>query len=213
MLPRSGIIISMLLENPIIFLIYLIALVISITIHEFSHALAADRLGDPTPRLAGRVTLNPLAHLDPIGTLMLILFRFGWGKPVIFDPYNLRNPRRDSALIALAGPTSNILLAIVLALIIRFIPMGDFLIASLIAVINLNVILAVFNLLPIHPLDGGKILIGLAPKDVASEWDQLLNQYGIFILLLLVLPLYNGSSPLFALMGPIVNFILSLLIM
>src|SRR3990172_8857289 len=96
--------------NPVEFIFGLVALIVAITIHEFSHAAAAERLGDPTPRLQGRLTLNPLAHLDPLGTLMLILIRFGWGKPVQFDPYNLRHPRRDSAIISLAGPTSNIVL-------------------------------------------------------------------------------------------------------
>jgi len=98
-----------LISSPLSFLASLLAIVIAISIHEFSHALAADRLGDPTPRLAGRLTLNPLAHLDPIGTLMLILFRFGWGKPVQFDQFNLRNPRRDTMLISIAGPMSNLL--------------------------------------------------------------------------------------------------------
>src|SRR3990172_6432841 len=108
-------------SNPITFIFSLVALVVAISIHEFAHAAAADRLGDPTPRLQGRLTLNPLAHLDPIGTLMLLLIRVGWGKPVQFDPYNLKNPRRDAALISLAGPASNLILAIVLALIIKLI--------------------------------------------------------------------------------------------
>lgn len=198
--------------NPLIYLVYFAALVICIDIHEFAHALVADRLGDPTPRLAGRLTLNPLAHLDPIGTIMLVLFRFGWGKPVIFDPYNLRNPRRDSALIALAGPVSNLSLAALLSLAAKFIPLNGFWAAFFFALITINVVLAVFNFLPIHPLDGGKILIGLAPKDVAKDWDQMLHRYGILILLLLILPLYNGMSPLFALMNPVISFILNLLI-
>lgn len=198
--------------NPLIYLVYFAALVICIDIHEFAHALVADRLGDPTPRLTGRLTLNPLAHLDPIGTIMLVLFRFGWGKPVIFDPYNLRNPRRDSALIALAGPVSNLSLAALLSLAAKFIPLDGFWAAFFFALITINVVLAVFNFLPIHPLDGGKILIGLAPKDVAKDWDQMLHRYGILILLLLILPLYNGMSPLFALMNPVISFILNLLI-
>src|SRR5438876_3599187 len=105
--------------NPIEFVLGLAALIIAITIHEFSHALAAEHLGDPTPRLQGRLTLNPLAHLDPLGTILLILVRFGWGKPVVFDPYNLRNPRRDGAIISIAGPVSNVLLAIVCSLLLH----------------------------------------------------------------------------------------------
>src|SRR3990167_2370413 len=104
-------------------LYFLFGLIIAITIQEFAHAFLADRLGDPTPRAQGRLTLNPLAHLDPVGTLMLLIFRFGWGKPVIFDPYNLAHPRRDAGLISLAGPVSNIILAIGLSLILRFIPL------------------------------------------------------------------------------------------
>lgn len=213
---KSGIIqfmpLSTLLSNPLIYLLYFGALVICIDIHEFAHALIADRLGDPTAKLAGRLTLNPLAHLDPIGTIMLVLFSFGWGKPVPFDTYNLRNPKRDSALIALAGPVSNLLLAVVLAVLARVIPLNAVISLFFYALILLNVSLAVFNFLPLHPLDGGKILLGLVSDDMAKEWDGLLRRYGIFILLLLILPLYGGVSPLFALMNPIINFILKLLI-
>src|SRR3989344_1658008 len=101
---------GLLFNDSLEFILWTISIVLAITIHEFAHAFAADRLGDPTPRLMGRLTLNPLAHLDPLGTLLLLIARFGWGKPVIFDPFNLRNPRRDSAIISLAGPVSNILL-------------------------------------------------------------------------------------------------------
>src|SRR3990167_11554391 len=111
-----------LFTSPIIFFTWIAALLFAITIHEFSHAWTADRLGDPTPRLQGRITLNPIAHLDPLGTLMLILFRFGWGKPVQFDQFNLRNPRRDTMLISIAGPTSNLLTAVLAAILLRFLP-------------------------------------------------------------------------------------------
>src|SRR3990172_11954241 len=100
-----------LFNNPLSFVFWLLGLTVAITVHEFAHAYAAERLGDPTPRLMGRLTLNPLAHLDPLGTLMLLIARFGWGKPVQFDPFNLRHPRRDSALISLAGPASNLIMA------------------------------------------------------------------------------------------------------
>src|SRR5688572_2528428 len=108
-----------LFNNPLSFFLWLVALTIAITIHEFAHAYTADRLGDPTPRLQGRLTLNPLAHLDPMGTLMMLLVRFGWGKPVQFDPFNLRNPRRDGAIISLAGPVSNFLLATLCSILLH----------------------------------------------------------------------------------------------
>ena len=102
---------STLFSNPFLFLLEIIALVSALTFHEFAHAWMADKLGDPTPRLQDRLTLNPAKHLDPLGTLLLLVAGFGWGKPVEFDPFNLRHPRRDTALIALAGPVSNILMA------------------------------------------------------------------------------------------------------
>ena len=153
--------IDTLISSPLSFLISLLAIAAAITIHEFAHALAADRLGDPTPRLQGRLTLNPLAHLDPLGTLMLVLFRFGWGKPVQFDQFNLRNPRRDAMLISIAGPVSNLLTAVLATILLRLLPSN--LLAFLIfqPFIVISVVLAVFNFVPVHPLDGGKILSGL----------------------------------------------------
>src|SRR3989344_2874340 len=108
-----------LLSNPAELLFIIPTLLAAITVHEFAHAWTADRLGDPTPRLQGRLSLNPLKHLDPLGTLMLLLFRFGWGKPVQFDPFNLKRPRQDGALISLAGPASNLSLALLLSLFVR----------------------------------------------------------------------------------------------
>lgn len=199
--------INTLFNNPLALLVGFIALIIAITIHEFAHALVADRLGDPTPRLQGRLTLNPLSHLDPIGTLMILLVSFGWGKPVQFDPFNLKNPRRDAALISIAGPISNILLAILLSAIIRLPFVSPLLTQFIIPVIYLNVVLAVFNLLPIHPLDGFKIVGGLIPESQAREWYSL-ERYGfIFLLALLLIPGRNGSL-LFSILGPIVNFII-----
>jgi Zn-dependent protease len=192
--------------NPILFLIWAGALLTAITVHEFAHAFTADRLGDPTPRIQGRLTLNPLAHLDPIGTLMLLLVRIGWGKPVQFDPYNLQNPKKDAALISLAGPLSNIILATILALILRF--TQEPLISPF---IYLNVILAIFNLVPIHPLDGGKILVGLLPSRDAAHVDLFLRQYGLFILILLIFPFF-GTSPISYIISPIINFILGILV-
>lgn len=202
---------SLLLSNPILFFLVAGALIISLTIHEFAHAFIADKLGDPTPRLQGRITLNPLAHLDPLGTLAMLFLGFGWGKPVMFDPYNLKDPKRDAALIALAGPASNLILATLLAIAFRFFGSESLFASLAYLVIQTNVGLAIFNLIPIHPLDGGKILIGLAPKDVAHEWDQVLHQYGTVILLFLILPL-NGRSAVSSLISPIVSAVLRILI-
>jgi Zn-dependent protease len=205
-----------LFTSPFSFLIWLGALFVAITIHEAAHAWMADRLGDPTARLNGRLTLNPLAHLDPIGTLMLLLFRFGWGKPVPFDPFNLRHPRRDAALISFAGPASNLILATILAIIIRLAhliagPPALILELLITPLIGLCVILAIFNLIPIHPLDGGKILIGLLPEELAYKWDQVLSQYGFLILIFLIFPFF-GISPVIAIISPIINLILSILL-
>lgn len=195
-------------SNPVGFLFWVISLVIAITIHEFSHAWAAERLGDPTPRLMGRLTLNPLAHLDPLGTIMLLIARFGWGKPVQFDPFNLRNPRRDSAIISLAGPASNILLAIACSILMRlFITFP--LIGVLQPLIVLNVVLAVFNLVPIHPLDGFKIVGGILPEEYARQWAEL-EGYGMIFLIVLILPLGGGASPISQLISPVINVLLSI---
>lgn len=200
-----------LISSPLSFLSSLLAIVIAISIHEFSHALAADRLGDPTPRLQGRLTLNPLSHLDPIGTLMLILFRFGWGKPVQFDQFNLRNPRRDTMLISIAGPASNLLTAVLAAILLRLLPANLLTFLTLQPFIIISVVLAVFNFVPIHPLDGGKILSGILPLSLAKEWEQIQTQFGTLLLIMMVLP-WGGTAPIFYLTGPAIQFILNILL-
>ncbi len=208
--------INTLFSNPLLFIVYLAALLIAISVHEFSHALVADYLGDPTPKLQGRLTLNPISHIDKFGIIFLLLFGFGWGKPVQFDPYNLKHPRRDAALISIAGPASNLILAIVLAIGLRliilfnlslFFTIGSFI---LIPIISLNVVLAVFNLLPIHPLDGFKIVGGLLSEEKAREWYQL-ERYGMIFLLMLIFPLGKGSM-LDVIIRPVVSFIIQLFI-
>ena len=196
---------DLLTQSPIVFALYLGALLIAISIHEFSHAFVADKLGDPTPRLQGRVTLNPRAHIDLMGILFLFMFGFGWGRPVQFDPFNLKSPRRDAALISVAGPISNFLLAIILS-IIYHLTLSPYLIIF----IQLNVMLGVFNLLPIHPLDGFKIVGGLLPEDKAREWYQL-ERYGILFLILLILPIGKGSM-ISSIISPAIAFVMKLLV-
>jgi Zn-dependent protease len=200
-----------LFTNPVLFLIWAVSLVTAITIHECAHAFAADKLGDPTPRISGRLTLNPLAHLDPIGTVALLLIGFGWGKPVGFDPYNLRNPRRDAAIISLAGPVSNLLLASVLAVVLHFLSANSLISTLLIFLIQLNVMLAIFNLVPVAPLDGQKIVTGILPADLARDFDAIMRQWGTVILIFLILPM-GGTSAISALISPVISTITSFLI-
>lgn len=208
--------INILFTNPLLFFIYLAALLVAITVHEFSHAFVADYLGDPTARLAGRLKLNPLVHLDPLGLMFLFFFGFGWGKPVTFDPFNLKNPRKDAALISIAGPISNFILALLLSLSLKLFIFFklNFLITIgkiiFIPMITLNLVLAVFNLLPIHPLDGFKIVGGLLSEKQANEWYQL-EKYGLIFLLMLIFPL-GGSSMLEMIIRPIFNFLVNLLL-
>lgn len=199
-----------LFSNPLVFIIFALSLVVAVTIHEFSHALAADRLGDPTPRAHGRLNLNPLSHLDPLGTLSLFLVGFGWGKPVQFDPQNLEHPRRDAAIISLAGPVSNLSLAFILSLLWKYVLPSSFASDLVLPLIQINVMLAIFNLVPVGPLDGQKILYGLLPRDLAYEFQAVMSRYGTLILLLFILPLFNGEAPIVALISPIISFVLHL---
>lgn len=190
-------------------IISLASVLIALTIHEFAHAWAANNLGDPTARLEGRMSLNPLAHLDPIGTLTLIFFGFGWGKPVPVDSYNLKNPRRDSALISLAGPGSNFILTLLLAGINLVFPLPLYILRPL---MTINLGLGLFNLIPLAPLDGSKILIGLLPFETSVEVEDILNQLSIPTLITLFLPLFNGRSLLDIFLIPSINFLLKILI-
>lgn len=205
--------ISLLAQNPILFVILAACLVIALSIHEFAHAWAADKLGDPTPRYQGRITLNPLAHLDPIGTLLLVLMGFGWGRPVMFNPGNLENPRRDTALIALAGPLSNVVMAIAASLVLRGFDgsLPQLVEPLLFLFMQLNINLAVFNMIPVHPLDGGKILVGILPRQWAYEVEDILSRYGTLFLLFLLIPL-NGRSALTLILNPTVSFVMSWLV-
>ena len=197
-------------------LFYIIILLFSVVVHEVSHGVMADKLGDPTARLAGRLTLNPIRHIDPFGSIILPLimvllpgnFIFGWAKPVPVNPYQLKNPERDGALIAGAGPASNLLLAAIFAL---FIKMGEIAASSLIvqslpllaAIVWVNIILAVFNLVPIPPLDGSKILFAFLPRS-ADRFKFALEQNGTIILLFFI---FFG----FGLILPIASFLYNIL--
>ena len=168
-------------------------MIMSAIVHEYSHAWMADHLGDPTARDAGRLTLNPLAHIDWFGTLILPLIMyfttgmaFGYAKPVPYNPYNLKNQKRDSALVALAGPLSNFILALVLALFARFFPVNVFFVKMISIGVYVNVLLMVFNLVPIRPLDGSKIFYALLP-DSAWKIKRDLERYGMFLLIFFIM--------------------------
>jgi Zn-dependent protease len=203
----------------LIILLGIVCFAFTIIIHEVSHGWMANRLGDPTAKLLGRLTLNPIPHIDIYGTILLPIFLmlihspflFGWAKPVPVDPYNLKDPKKDSALISLAGPMSNMIIATLLAIIYRFIP--DQLISGLIImVIQFNVALAVFNLIPIHPLDGEKILVGLLPNKEARQFDDFMNRYGMLLLAFVIFPVFGGVSLISYFLYPVVSFILNLLV-
>ena len=169
--------------------------VLGLTFHEVAHGWVADKLGDPTARHAGRLTLNPLRHLDPIGSLMLVFAGFGWAKPVPVNPFNLKNPRRDMLWVALAGPVANLIFALALGLFFQLlikIPIlnapgnTSALMLVLYRGVQINVILAVFNLIPIPPLDGSRIIVGLLPPSMTSGYEMF-ERFGPFLLLGLIL--------------------------
>ncbi len=184
------------------------AILFGLTIHEFSHGWVAWQLGDPTAKMMGRLTLNPLKHLDPIGTIALFLFRFGWAKPVPIDPRNFRHPTRDMAISSLAGPAANLLTAAVAGLILRVLILfhvGGF-IATLISYFVLfNLILCFFNLLPIPPLDGSRLLYHLLPPDLAAGYARL-ERYGFIILIgIIFLGQLTGINLLWLYMDPLLR--------
>lgn len=209
---------GILFENPLLFVAIAVALVFSVTLHEFSHAYVAYKLGDPTAKNLGRVSLNPLAHLDPLGTLTLLIAGFGWGKAVPVNYLNLKNPKRDAAIISFAGPGSNFAMAIFLAVVLRIIestlstnPVSNSLSPALLLttflypIILYNIILGIFNMLPIEPLDGFKIVNGLLPPHLSVQWIQL-APYGIYILIFMV-----ATGSISKIISPVVAFLVNLL--
>lgn len=183
------------------------AIIIGITVHEFSHAYASVKLGDPTPRFQGRLTLNPLAHIDPMGLIALILFGFGWGRPVQINPNFYKNGKRDRIIVALAGPLSNILVIIITAIFFRFtISFSPSWLWKLgVNIMSINAVLCVFNLLPIPPLDGSKVLLEILPLDNKHVFYHKMQQYSMIIFLLIL-----ATGIVQTILTPGVNLLMSL---
>jgi Zn-dependent protease len=185
---------------------------VAISVHEAAHAFVAFKLGDPTAKHQGRLTLNPLAHLDWVGTAMLFAAGFGWGKPVPVNPYHFKNPVKDQALVSLAGPISNFLAALVFSVPLNYFGMSMplWLATGLLAIVDLNIILGIFNLLPFPPLDGSKIFAVFVPKKYHAKYFELLkkSQAGFLIFILvdvLLIRRYLGYSILWFLIGGIMD--------
>jgi Zn-dependent protease len=170
------------------FLLVLPILLASLTLHELAHGLTATALGDPTPREHGRLTLNPIPHLDPIGTLLLVVtlltttYAFGWAKPVLVNPGYFRRPREGMAIVAAAGPATNFVLALACLVPIRYADPSEQLTEVLSVAFQINVVLAFFNLLPIPPLDGSRVVAVLMSREVYARWARF-DQYGFLVLL------------------------------
>jgi len=195
-------------------------LLLALTLHEYAHGYIAYRLGDPTAHNAGRLTLNPLSHLDPIGTIAFFFIKFGWAKPVPVNPYYFKNPRKDMLWVALAGPVTNLLLAFASAILLKLlitvattIPYSTMLESilvplyrMLVASVWINLVLCIFNFLPIPPLDGGRIVTGLLPENLARTYASF-ERYGFIVILILAFTGVLGSV-----ISPIITYTSSLLL-
>ena len=196
------------------FLMTMLALVLAITVHEFSHAISADRLGDHTPRSQGRVTLSPLAHLDPMGTIFMVVsslvgFGIGWGRPVLTNPDNYRiNRRIADSLVAFAGPMSNLVLAALFSILIRLrvFPPGDPFYFLTTIIVLINIYLFFFNLIPIYPLDGSHLLANAMPPAMAAGYYRFMAQWGFLIFIALIMSRVLGQ-----LIGPPASVVFSFL--
>lgn len=171
-------------------------IIIAMVVHEFAHARVAYALGDFTPKLAGRLTLNPAAHVDPIGLLMLVIAHFGWAKPVQINPYNFQNPRRDEILVSVAGPAANLITAFITVIFMALLykmgvemSQGMRLVLSLIMIININ--FAIFNMIPFPPLDGFHILQNVLPYELARKLEGLERYSFIFLIIILMTPILS----------------------
>ena len=190
-------------DDPQLFFAFVIAVIVGITFHEFSHAAVATLQGDQTARSQGRLTLNPISHLDPLGSIALIVAGFGWGRPVPFSPMHLHNRRLGAALVGLAGPAANFVLALASVVALRVLYAGalggfevNFSVRLLEMLVVLNVILGVFNLLPIPPLDGSRLLSIFLPPS-RQNIVYFLDQYGIFLLLGILILAPGLLTPVF----------------
>jgi Zn-dependent protease len=190
--------------NHMDFVFYFLVIVPSAIIHEYAHGWAADTMGDPTAKYMGRLTLNPLKHIDLWGTILMPImlslmtggrFLFAYAKPVPYNPYNLKNQKWGPALVAIAGPMANFLLAAAFALLLRLVPMGQDLASLLAIIVYANIMLMIFNLVPIPPLDGSKILYAVLP-DSARGLKNFLDRYGFVILLFFVFFLFELIQPI-----------------
>ena len=191
------------------FLFYFLIIVPSAIIHEYAHGAMADALGDKTARYAGRLTLNPIAHIDLWGTIIMPIallllsggnFMFAYAKPVPYNPYNLKNQKWGPAMVGLAGPASNFLLAVAFALVVRAL-LGTLFSQFLQMIVYANLVLMVFNLIPLPPLDGSKVLLALLPNRTAYQVEAFFARYGIFILLFFVFVLFDAISPIINLLS------------
>ncbi len=193
------------------------AILVAITVHEYAHAYAALKMGDPTAKMAGRLTLNPIKHIDILGLIVLLLARIGWAKPVPVNPFYFKNPQRDEALVSLAGPASNLALAIPVGLLLRvlfqFLPGAPGIVVSFFYLIFLyNIVLFAFNLIPIPPLDGSKILFSLLPRSYRINLYQL-DYYGPYILFGLILfDRITGANLFWSGIQAVINLFSSLII-
>lgn len=193
---------------------FVIALVIVISIHEFAHAFVAYKLGDPTAKNQGRLTLNPLAHLDPLGTIMLFIAGIGWGKPVPVNPYHFKDPVKDSALVSLAGPMSNFATALIFSIPLKYFAgsLPDQLSVLFMAIVDLSILLGIFNLLPFPPLDGSKIFAVFVPKHSQNAYFRFLQKAQPYFLAFILIDLFLirrliGFSFLWIVIGNLFDFI------
>lgn len=196
--------IQLLFLNPEVYFMVAIAILFGFSIHEYSHAQAAYILGDPTAKVQGRLTINPLSHFDPIGTLLIFIIGIGWGKPVPFNPLNLRNQKWGSALVGLAGPLSNFLMALLVGFLLRFFPFANPGLVFFFSIFTwLNIILGLFNLLPVPPLDGSHIFLAILPPSLENFKRDILQSAPFLIFFAILFMFYIGypflARPLFTL--------------